>query len=253
MSRSFFALTTRIASTSLGPPTLFPASSSSRTLRGKVFSRCRSSYIGSPWTSARMLLLRRTRVLRLGRAADLLKRQCSSLQTSFLLSIIIPSPEDGRRGRLAKHFLTGRSARNIDAAANRDAVGGSVRFALQRPCGVKHRRRSLDAWHGVLLLDNVGQLVGQQALPGHAARCEFLADHDVASDRVRSGADGAGRPRRLHTGVQPDGAEVVAEAGLHRVPGRRVQRLATRPQHAVHQRRRVTGATPAAGVDSGAS
>lgn len=46
----------------------------------KNFTQLTSSW----WTS--VVLLRRTRVPRLSRAADLLKRQCSGLQTPFLLS-----------------------------------------------------------------------------------------------------------------------------------------------------------------------
>src|SRR5215475_6307366 len=79
-----------------------------------------------------------------------------------------------------------------------------------------------------------------------------MIEDDVLPDGVSVRVDGARRFRRLAVGVNANLAEVVTEAGFHKVPRWRVQRASGRRERVVDNRRSaadavVTGGAPLQG------
>jgi hypothetical protein len=67
------------------------------------------------------------------------------------------------------------------------------------------------------LLDDMGQLVGEQLEPGNSGKGG--AQDDVGADRVGGCSDGAGRALGLWAGVDADAVDAAAEAWLDRGAG----------------------------------
>ena len=91
---------------------------------------------------------------------------------------------------------------------------------------------------GLVLLDDMRQLVGQEVGSLGAIGREFAgSEDDVTADRERPGLDGRRRGRRAGIGVHADPAEIAPEPGVERRAHRSTQRHAGRAKHLPYQGR----------------
>lgn len=96
---------------------------------------------------------------------------------------------------------------------------------VTQPPSLQHRRRRR-------LLADVGQFMGNQALPLAAAWGVLAGAEDhVGADGVGARVDGAGAVRGLRIGVHPNAAEVESQALLHLRAGGLGERVAAAAQH----------------------
>src|ERR1700682_1235973 len=108
-------------------------------------------------------------------------------------------------------------------------MNGGFRLLLGPSVGIcDHRFRS-----GVLLLDNVGEFVGDQSLAlGTVGSVTSVRKCNVPPDRKRGRPKGSCAGGRVRSGMHPDSAQLAAEATFHERAGGRVKRLADRePAH----------------------
>src|SRR5262249_55357002 len=138
-----------------------------------------------------------------------------------------------------------RHTASVSAGGDRTRV---LRFAL-----VGRSRRGAAA----LLLDDVRELVPEEPPSGRGLRRVAAGrEGDVSPDRERRRPERSRRGRRLQAGVDPDAAEVVAEASLHVRTGRRVERapgaaLPSEPPRPALRALAVEACVAAAGAPAG--
>src|SRR6185369_3875213 len=128
------------------------------------------------------------------------------------------------------------------ARATDDLLGGGIRGSLELVAGVAEpdaagRVRAVD--RPAALLDDVAELVGDGPLAGRRRGVEVAApEDDVVPDGVCVRADGLRGLRGLPVRVDPDVAEVLAEARLHRAADGFVERRSAAAADDVVDRRR---------------
>ena len=113
-------------------------------------------------------------------------------------------------------------------------VGGCFRLALGGVIiGCDPKR--LDTRRPAILLHHMCQFVRQQAISRCGLRGVFTCGkHHIVPHRVCQRIDRSRRLSRLPAGVHAHPAEIVAEARLHERACGRIERLAGRAQHFVH-------------------
>ena len=88
---------------------------------------------------------------------------------------------------------------------------------------------SLNHAGSAALLDDVRELMGEKALaPGSSGRVGPAAEGDILPHGVGERVDFLCARARPPVGMHPHPAEVMAETGFHRPPGRLLQRLPAR-------------------------
>ena len=86
------------------------------------------------------------------------------------------------------------------------------------------------------LLNDVGQLVGEQFLPVQASRLVLLMrEDDIAAHRVGQSIHRTGRFRCPGIRMDAHPAKILAEAGFHETARSRVERLSRRLQYFMNQ------------------
>jgi hypothetical protein len=92
---------------------------------------------------------------------------------------------------------------------------------FERIARIDNRRRSGGS---AFLLNDVGQLVGNQSATRQLPRCEAsFSEDDMIPHAVRERVDRLRRVGRRRISVDPHTGEVMAEARLHERPGRLIE------------------------------
>ena|ERR1700675_2566515 len=136
---------------------------------------------------------------------------------------------DASIGALAN--LTGISPR---LNCSSDALG--LLFVRARTQWIEHK--SIELRRSRTLLNEMGQLMGQQSAPFVGLRCILaFREYQVAPDRICERIDRSCRADRERIRVHPHLAEVAFEALLEKRSRATVKGLAGRMQHVMYDRR----------------